>query len=84
MTAISFELSEQEASSLRHQADEAHMTVSAFLRDLVSKKENKKKEEVVIGIKKNRFTNTPAFYVKKGKLPPLTVESVKAMLADFP
>lgn len=80
MTAISFKLPEHEASFLRHQAHEAHMTVSAFLRDLISKKS--KKKEPRFTVRYNKVTGTPAFYSEG--LPPLTTEKVKEMLADFP
>jgi len=81
MTAISFKLSEREASSLRHQAHEARMTISAFLRQLINKKEKKKKPRITIEYSK--LTGAPAFS-SNGTLPPLTVESVKEMLSDFP
>ncbi|HLB32794.1 MAG: hypothetical protein A3F67_07520 [Verrucomicrobia bacterium RIFCSPHIGHO2_12_FULL_41_10] len=80
MTAICFKLPEREASFLRRQAHEAHMTVSAFLRQLINKKA--KKKEPLITIKYSKLTGAPAFYSKD--LPPLTTEKVKEMLVDFP
>ena len=82
MTAISFKLSKDEASSLRRQAHEAHVTVSAFLRDLISKK-TKKKEAPRFIIKYNKITGTPVISSTQN-LPTFTTEQVKEMLADFP
>ena len=81
MPTITFKVSPEEARRLRAAARGAKLTMSEFLRKKVSAAPEKKNSKPLL--KQCRHTGVMAFAPQPGYLP-LTTESVKEMLADFP
>lgn len=79
MTTLTFKVREEEAALIRRQAKAAGITVSEFLRRKALPSEASKPRELV----KCKYTGAMVFKGHPDDLP-LTNESVKEMLADFP
>ncbi|MCW1922853.1 hypothetical protein OKA05_09850 [Luteolibacter arcticus] len=79
MTTLSFKVSEDEAREIRRQAKAAGITVSEFLRRRAMGNEPGQ----AVGKVRCEFTGAEIFAPVTGA-EPLTTESVREMLADFP
>ncbi len=79
MTTLTFKVRDEEAQAIRRQAKASGISVSEFLRRKALPTEQKKPRELV----KCKYTGAMAFKGMPGDLP-LTTESIKEMLADFP
>lgn len=80
MTTISFKVTSEEARAIRSRARQEQMTVSEFLRRqavIPSQPASK------IKLRQCPLTGATIFDAAD-HLPPLTVESTREMLADFP
>ena len=80
MPTITFKLSDDEARSLRAHARKARLTLSEYLRRKVRGQQKAKRLPLY---QKCPVTGAKIFVPHPGDIP-LTTESVKAMLADFP
>ena len=81
MPTITFKVSPDEARRLRAAARSARLTVSEFVRKKVRGAPKKKKSKPLL--KRCRYTGAMIFAGNPDYLP-LSTESVKEMLADFP
>ena len=81
MPTITFKVSPEEARRLREAARGARITLSEFLRKKVRAAPEKKKLKPLL--KRCRYTGAMIF-AGNPDYPPLTTESVREMLADFP
>lgn len=81
MPTITFKVSPDEARRLRAAARGAQLTLSEFVRKKV--RGTPKKLGAKPLLKKCRYTGAMIF-ARNPDYPPLTTESVKEMLADFP
>lgn len=81
MPTITFKVTPDEADKLRAAARGAKQTVSEFVRMKVRGPAKKKTSRPLL--RRCRYTGAMIFASQPG-LPPLTTESVKEMLADFP
>lgn len=81
MPTITFKVSPEEARRLRAAARGAKLTMSEFMRKKLSGTVKTKKSKPLLA--KCRYTGVMVFAPQPGYLP-LTTESVKEMLADFP
>ncbi len=81
MPTISFKISTDGARRLRAAARGAKLTTSEFVRQKVSPPPKKKKSKPIL--KRCPYTGAMIFAARPD-LPPLTTESVREMLADFP
>lgn len=79
MTTLTFKVRDEEAALIRRQAKAAGISVSEFLRRKSLPPPQKTPRELV----KCKYTGAMVFKGMPGDLP-LTNESVKEMLADFP
>ncbi len=79
MTTISFKVRDEEAALIRRQAKALGLTVSEFLRRKALPAEPIKPRELV----KAKYTGAMVFKGHPDDIP-LTNESVREMLADFP
>lgn len=79
MTTLSFKVREEEAALIRRQAKVSGLTVSEFLRRRALPAEPNKPRELV----KAKYTGAMVFKGHPDDIP-LTDESVREMLADFP
>jgi hypothetical protein len=79
MTTMTFKVRDEEAQIIRRQAKAAGITVSEFLRRRALPPEQIKPRELV----KCKYTGAMVFKGAPGDIP-LSNESVKEMLSDFP
>jgi len=79
MTTLTFKVRDEEAEIIRRQAKAAGISVSEFLRRKALPAAQKKPRELV----KCKYTGAMAFKGAPGDIP-LSTESIKEMLADFP
>lgn len=79
MTTLTFKVRDEEAQAIRRQAKSAGITISELLRRRAIVPEMRKPAETVICKHTGArvFKGDPSFI-------PLTTESVKEMLSDFP
>jgi hypothetical protein len=81
MQTITFKLADNEAHRLRVQAKKAGLTVSEFVRRRLQSEENQTREGPAFQI----CPRTGArIFAPAPHYPPLTTESVKEMMSDFP
>lgn len=80
MITISFRASTEEARNIRDRAKQERLTVSEFLRRQAMAPP---KPSLKIAISTCRHTGAKIFVGTK-ELPPLTVESTRELLTDFP
>jgi hypothetical protein len=80
METLSFKVSEDEARSIRARAQQAKLTVSEYLRRRALNRSSKKSTNPLVRCPK---TGAMIFAPLPGE-PPLTTESVRGYLADFP
>ena len=80
MTTISFKVSQEEARAIRARARQEHLTVSEFLRRQAAARP---RPEAKVKLRRCPLTGATIFDGAEG-LPPLTVETTREMLADFP
>lgn len=80
MKTLSFKVSEEEAEEIRRQAREADLSVSEFLR---RRARGESLEPVPIQVTECEFTGSMVFSGGP-ELPPLTTETVREWLSDFP
>lgn len=83
MTTVTFKIPDEKAEAYRRQAKRAGLTLSEFIRRKIdeptSKKPTKRKQEYV----RCEYTGAMIFKGHPDDIP-LTNESVKEMLSDFP
>jgi hypothetical protein len=80
MTTLTFKIAENEARSLRAAARRAKLTLSEYLRRQIRMNLPSVRP---VGTLKCRYTGAKIF-APAPHLPPLTTESVKEMLGEFP
>ena len=80
MTTLTFKVNEEEALNLRRAARRAKLTLSEYLRRQIR---GKPEELKPVGRVKCRHTGAMIF-APMPEHPPLTTETVKELLADFP
>ena len=80
MTTISFKVSPEEARAIRSRARQQQLTVSEFLRRQAA---IPSQPAAKVRLRQCPLTGATIFDVPDD-LPPLTVESTREMLADFP
>ncbi|MCB1226192.1 MAG: hypothetical protein KDK99_10310 [Verrucomicrobiales bacterium] len=78
MKTLTFKVTDDEERGIRREAKRLGMTLSEYLRRRI-----RGDGDGTVRVMKSEATGAPAFS-SGGKLPPLTTESVKEMLADFP
>lgn len=80
MTTISFKVSQEESRAIRARARREHLSLSAFLRRQAVAHP---RAAAKINLRQCPLTGATIFDGAEG-LPPLTVETTREMLADFP
>jgi hypothetical protein len=76
MKTLTFKVTEDEERSIRQEARRAGISISEFLRQRI-------RGAGAVKVVKSRNTGAPAFACATDT-PPLTTQSVRDMLADFP
>jgi hypothetical protein len=79
MTTITFKVSEDEARRIRQRAKQARLSVSEYLRRRAAGVE----DQAPLGTVHCEVTGAEIFAPINGS-PPLTTDSVRQMLAEFP
>lgn len=79
MITITFKVSEDEALRIRQRAKQARLSVSEYLRRRAAGLD----ESATLGKVRCEVTGAEIFAPNNGS-PPLTTESVRQMLAEFP